>query len=134
MIRFLLDTDTCITLIRGKGASILAMMRRHDVGDVGISSVTAAELYAGVFKSTAPERNRVALIEFMAPLEVLPFDADAAVHYGKLRADLESRGVPIGAMDMLIAAHAAAIGATVVTQNTREFRRVRNLKVENWNR
>lgn len=134
MIRFLLDTDTCITLIRGKGASILAVMRRHDVGDVGISSITAAELYAGVFKSAAPERNRVALIEFMAPLEVLPFDADAAVHYGKLRADLESRGVPIGAMDMLIAAHATAIGATVVTQNTREFRRVRNLKVENWSR
>jgi tRNA(fMet)-specific endonuclease VapC len=101
------------------------------MGSIGISSVSAAELAYGVAKSGSA-RNREALAMFLAPLDVLPFDEAAIWHYGKLRSDLEKRGEPIGALDTLIAAHALATDTILVTNNTREFSRVKGLRLENW--
>lgn len=103
----------------------------HVFDDVGISAITLAELEHGVERSAKPDQNRVALREFCAPLEIQPFDA-AANAYGRIRADLQRAGQVIGPMDLLIAAHALAEGATMVTNNEREFRRVEGLAVENW--
>jgi tRNA(fMet)-specific endonuclease VapC len=102
------------------------------VGDIGLSTVTLAELQYGVAKSVFPERNQEALAAFTLPLEILPFDAPAAAAYGPIRATLERQGTPIGAMDLLIAAHAVSLGVILVTNNPREFRRVSDLHVENW--
>lgn len=134
MIRYLLDTCICIELIRGRSRRALRRLRRCEVGEVGISAVTFAELCCGAARSSDPPRNRVALAAFCAPLEVLPFDAAAATAYGDLRAALESAGRPIGPLDTLIAAHALALSATLVTSNEREFQRVEALPLENWTR
>jgi tRNA(fMet)-specific endonuclease VapC len=99
---------------------------------VGISSITLAELQFGVVRSSDPEHNRMVLTEFMAPLLIAPFDDRAAASYGKLRAELEGQGQPIGPLDTLIAAHALSLGWTLVTNNEREFRRAPGLLVENW--
>lgn len=127
----LLDTDTCIYIINARPPDVLARFRRYRLGDLGISSITAAELAYGVAKSRSA-RNRSALEMFLAPLDVMPFDDRAFWIYGDLRATLEQRGQPIGAMDTLIAAHALALSATLVTNNTREFGRVNGLRLENW--
>ena len=132
MIHYLLDTDICIEMIRGKSPALLAHLRRREVGSVAISSITLAELQYGVAKSRDPEQNLIALVHFVAPLEVLPFDERVAAGYGKLRADLERSGQPIGPLDTLIAAHALAAKLTLVTNNQREFSRVPGLHVENW--
>lgn len=99
---------------------------------MGISSITLAELESGVARSARSERNRAALAAFVAPLGVMPFDGAAAERYGTIRADLERSGNPIGSLDMLIAAHAMALGRTLVTHHERELRRVRGLDVEDW--
>ena len=132
MIRYMLDTSVCIELIRGRGKKVLKRLKRCKVGEVGISAITLAELEHGVERSAKPNQNRVALGEFCAPLEIQPFDAAAANAYGRIRADLQRAGQVIGPMDLLIAAHALAEGATMVTNNEREFRRVEGLAVENW--
>ncbi|PIY24712.1 MAG: VapC toxin family PIN domain ribonuclease, partial [Comamonadaceae bacterium CG_4_10_14_3_um_filter_60_75] len=111
--------------------AVLERFRRERLGSISISSVTAAELAFGVAKSGSA-RNREALEMFLAPLEVLPFDASAIWHYGDLRAALERRGEPIGALDTMIAAHAMASNTILVTNNTREFARVAGLRLENW--
>jgi len=98
---------------------------------VAVSSITGAELAFGVAKSGS-QRNREALEKFLAPLEVLPFDVAAMHTYGPLRAELQRRGQPIGSLDTLIAAHALALGATLVTNNLEEFSRVPGLVCENW--
>ncbi len=94
--------------------------------------MTYAELACGVEKSNAVEKNRAALIALLAKLEILDFDVAAADEYGKVRADLEKRGMPIGPLDMMIAGHARSLGYTLVTNNMKEFSRVRDLKTENW--
>jgi tRNA(fMet)-specific endonuclease VapC len=132
VIRFLLDTNICIETIRGKSARVLAHLRKCDAGTVGISSITLAELRYGVSRSSDPPRNLAALARFCAPLEIMAFDEPAAASYGDLRHALQSAGTPIGPLDMLIAAHAMSLGAILVTNNEREFRRVRELAVENW--
>lgn len=101
------------------------------MGDIGISSVTAAKLAYGAVKNGS-ERNRRALEMFLAPLEILPFDASAIWRYGELRAELERRGQHIGALDTLIAAHARALNTVMVTDNIRDFSRVPGLRLENW--
>ena len=121
-------------MIRGKPDRILSRLRRYRPGDVGISSITLAELWHGVAKSRSPEGNGVALEELLLPLEVIDFGEAAALAYGAVRASLEKAGTPIGAMDTLIAAHAVSLGATLVTNNTREFRRVKPLNVVDWTR
>ena len=128
----MLDTSICTSVIRHRPPSILQRLLRTKPGDVCISAVTLSELEYGVWKSAAPERNRLALAGFLAPVVVLPFDEMAAAAYGRVRASLESQGTPIGSLDTLIAAHALSLKLTVVTSNEREFRRVEGLRVANW--
>jgi len=127
----LLDTNICIHLINAKPPAVLQRFRDFRMGDIGICSVVAAELAYGVAKSGST-RNRQALDLFLAPLAILPFDESALWIYGDLRADLESKGTPIGALDTLIAAHALSLQATLVTNNLREFERVPGLLLDNW--
>jgi tRNA(fMet)-specific endonuclease VapC len=110
----------------------VAHLRRHEVGDIGISTITLAELEFGVWRSSDPTRNKVALMNFCASMEIIPFDASAAKKYGHLRAWLQKVGMPMGLLDMLIAAHALCLDVKLVTNNEREFRRVVGLSVENW--
>ena len=127
----LLDTNICIYVINRKPPEVIARFRRHRAGEIGLCSVVAAELAYGVAKSGS-RRNREALELFLSPLEILPFDEQAVWAYGDLRAGLERRGLTIGAMDTMIAAHALSVGATLVTNNLREFSRVEGLALENW--
>lgn len=129
---FLLDTNTCIYLIKKHPPEVLRRFNEHTVGDIGISSITAAELHFGVQKCQRPEQNRQALEQFLLPLAVAHFDENAAAAYGHVRAQLEMQGTPIGSLDTLIAAHALSLDLTLVTNNVREFERVPDLKVENW--
>lgn len=131
-MRYLLDTNICIYLIRRRPAQVRERFERCAVGDIGLSTVTLAELQYGVAKSAFPTQNQEALEAFTLPLVVVPFDAAAAVAYGSARADLERQGIPIGAMDLLIAAHALSLRVILVTNNAREFARVEGLQVENW--
>lgn len=132
MIRYLLDTNTCIHLIRKRPARAIRKLERKQVSDIGISSITLSELEYGCAKSVTPDRNRMALTGFLAPIEVLPYDDRAALRYGPLRAHLERKGTPIGSLDLLIAAHALSMECVLVTSNESEFKRVPGLKVENW--
>jgi tRNA(fMet)-specific endonuclease VapC len=130
-VKYLLDTNICNYIINERPMQVLDRFRRLATSELGISSVTVAELAFGVAKSGSV-RNRVALQTFLVPLEVAPFDLAAALTYGDVRAELERRGQPIGPLDMQIAAHALSLNATVVTNNEREFRKVVGLNVENW--
>lgn len=134
---YLLDTNTCITLIRRRtdGAErILRRLTRHAVRDVAVGSLTVAELEYGVARSRDPETNRARLDQFLLPLQILPFDDAAAAEYGRVRADLEARGVGIGPIDTLLASQALSLSAVMVTNNTSEFERVPGLVVEDWSR
>lgn len=130
-LRYLLDTNICIYLINRRPAHVFHRFEGLAMGEVGISSITGAELAYGVAKSDSA-RNQQALEKFLAPLEVIAFDATAMHHYGQIRAQLEKQGAPIGPLDTLIAAHALALGCTLVTNNLREFERVPGLASENW--
>ena len=127
----LLDTNICIHVINAKPPAVLERFRQYRMGEVGLCSVVAAELAYGVAKSGSA-RNRQALEMFLAPLIILPFDDAAVWAYGNLRAELERKGTPIGALDTMIAAHALSQQSTLVTNNTREFARVPGLALENW--
>jgi tRNA(fMet)-specific endonuclease VapC len=131
-MRFMLDTDSCIALIKRKPAKILDKLTSHAPGDVGLSTVTLAELRYGVAKSAQKETNARALDAFLLPLEIADFDETAADAYGEVRAALENAGTPIGPLDTQIGAHALSLGAVLVTHNKREFRRVPSLAVEDW--
>jgi tRNA(fMet)-specific endonuclease VapC len=131
-MKAMLDTDICIYIIKRRPQSVLDRFSAFPVGDIGISSITLAELEYGAAKSAQPRKNREALEEFASPLDIAAFDRDAAEAYGRIRAALERKGLPIGAMDMLIAAHALSLSVSLVTNNEIEFRRVSGLRVENW--
>ena len=131
-MRYMLDTNICIYAIKHKPEQVFMRLQEHDPIDICISSVTYAELVHRVEKSKAIEKNRVALALLLANIEIMNFDSLAAESYGKIRADLEKAGTPIGPLDMMIAGHAKALGYTVVTNNTKEFARVKGLKLENW--
>ena len=131
-MRYLLDTDTCVAIIRQRPGTVQQRLFALPTGDVGISVVTVAELSYGVQNSRDPARNAQALDRFLLPLAVVPFGEPAASAYGRVRAELEKGGQIIGGMDMLIAAHALALGATLVTNNSREFARIAGLWLENW--
>jgi len=131
-MRYMLDTNICIYSIKHKPEKVFQKLQEVEPEDVCVSSVTYAELVHGVEKSTAVEKNRLALSMLLANIEILDFDVDAADCYGKIRADLEKKGTPIGPLDMMIAGHAQSLGYTVVTNNVKEFSRVSNLKIENW--
>lgn len=128
----MLDTDICIYLIKSKSEILLKKMQSVGFGDVGISSITLAELFYGVEKSQHKQRNHIALLNFMASLALESFNDDAAICYGEIRAHLEKSGNTIGPLDMLIAGHAKSLGATLVTNNSREFSRVPGLLTDNW--
>ena len=134
MIRYLLDTDTCIFAInRSPGYErLLARMDGLLYGQVLISVVTLCELEAGIAKSTRRDHNRRRVEHFIARLEVTSLDEPAAKRYGDVRAFLERRGKQIGPMDTLIAAHALSLGAVLVSNNTKEFSRVPSLRLQNW--
>ncbi len=132
MIRYLLDTNMCIYLIKQKPPEVIQRLRQCAMSEVGISSITTSELYYGVAKSERIEQNSMALMTFLMPFEILPYETEAAQAYGHIRASLERGGTPIGAQDTFIAAHAYALGVTLVTNNEREFERVDNLRIENW--
>jgi len=131
-MKYLLDTDICIYIIKKKPDKILRRLLKMRPEDIGISSITLSELEYGVQKSGNPERNRIALIEFLAPVDILHYDDMAAIEYGKIRTYLERQGKIIGSMDLLIASHASALGRALVTNNIKEFRRVPGLRVLNW--
>ena len=131
-MKYLLDTNICIYIIKKKPLQVIDRLRSLALEDVAISSVTLAELEYGIQKSSRPEQNQEALNEFLSPLEILSFDDRAACHYGEIRAYLERSGQPIGAMDLMIAAHARSLSYLLVTNNEKEFVRVPELNVENW--
>jgi len=131
-MRYMLDTNICIYIIKKKPAPVVARFKKMNIADIALSSVTLSELEYGVIKSSRPEQNREALTQFLSPFEMLPYDDLAAVHYGEIRAYLEQKGKLIGAMDMLIAAHARSRNLTLVSNNAREFSRIPALKTENW--
>ena len=132
MIRYLLDTDNCIYLIKEKDPVLKLKLYEKGIGCCAISSITLAELAYGVQKSRRVEQNKLALGLFLTPFELLPFSTEAAFIYGIIRQQLELSGKIIGGYDLLIAAHALADGLTLVTNNTAEFSRVDGLHVENW--
>ena len=131
-MRYMLDTNICIYAIKHKPEKVFQKLQEVEPEDVYVSSVTYAELVHEVEKSAAVEKNRLALFMLLANIEILDFDVDAADCYGKIRADLEKKGTPIGPLDMMIAGHAMSMGYTVVTNNVKEFSRVPDLKIENW--
>ncbi len=131
-MRYLLDTDTVIYIIKRHPPKVASRFERIGPEDVGISTISIAELMFGAAKSRHQHEARRAITAIREALMVVPFDEEAARAYGGLRASLEQRGRPIGAMDTLIAAHARALGAVLVTNNVREFSRVQGLKIENW--
>jgi tRNA(fMet)-specific endonuclease VapC len=131
-MKWMLDTDTCIAIIKGKPPGVLKKLRGKSVGQVGISSITLGELAFGAAKSGRRDESRAALAEFLLALEIASFDSDAASSYGQLRASLEKRGAPTGPLDTLIGAHAAALDVVLVTHNTREFGRLDTLRLEDW--
>ena len=131
-MKWMLDTDTCIAIIKGKPASVLKKLRGKSVGQVGISSITLGELAFGAAKSSRREEAHAALSEFLLALEIASFDNDAAASYGQLRASLEKRGTPLGPLGTLIGAHAVALDVVLVTHNTREFSRIDSLRLDDW--
>jgi tRNA(fMet)-specific endonuclease VapC len=132
MMKYMLDTNICIYIIKKKPQNVISRFRQAKVSEIGVSSITLSELEYGVMKSSKPEQNKIALAQFMAPIEISAYDDAAAQHYGKIRAHLEIRGTPIGSLDMLIAAHALSLNSVLVTNNESEFKRVTALKIENW--
>ena len=130
-MRYMLDTNICIDVIKQAPAPVLGKFRQHEPEGLGISAITAAELAFGVTKSGS-RRNRAALDEFLSALEIAPFDDEVARVYGDVRADLAARGIPIGPLDTQIAAHALSLGVTLVSNNLREFERVAGLRCANW--
>ena len=128
----MLDTNICIYIIKKKPEKILQTFDSLNIGDVCISSITFAEMQYGIFKSQHREKNNIALIHFLAPIEIMPFSDKSAVCYGEIRADLEIRGQIIGAYDLLIAAHALSENLTLITNNVNEFSKIKGLNVSNW--
>ena len=131
-MEYLLDTNICIYIIKKKPEIVLEKFKTFPLGSIGISAITLAELQYGIRKSSNPDKNMMALNQFIIPLEIIDFDYRATIEYGLIRAKLEKKGTPIGPLDTLIGAHALSLGLTVVTNNEKEFERIEGLKIENW--
>ena len=128
----MLDTNTASYVIKGNAPAIDAHLRKLDVMQVCISAITRAELRFGVRRLSSPTRLVAEVEEFLSGVHTLAWDEVAADQFAEVRADLERGGTPIGSMDTMIAAHAKAINAVLVTNNVKHFRRVKGLAVENW--
>jgi tRNA(fMet)-specific endonuclease VapC len=131
-MKYLLDTNICIYIIKKKPEKVFKKFRSISFGSIGISSITLAELQYGVMKSSNPGKNQEALERFITPLQIFDFGFDQAFVYGKIRAELERKGTPIGPLDTLIASHAVSLDLILVTNNMREFKRIPDLQLENW--
>ncbi len=131
-MRYMLDTNICIYAIKHNPEKVYQKLQEHEPEEICISSVTYAELVHGVEKSAVVEKNRIALSLLLSNIEILSFDANAADEYGRIRANLEKKGTPIGPLDMMIAGHAKSVGYIVVTNNVKEYSRVDGLVIENW--
>jgi tRNA(fMet)-specific endonuclease VapC len=132
MPRYMLDTDTCSYIMKRSSDAVLKRLQKVPVSDVCISVITKSELLYGVELSPRRQQDEAALNAFLRFVEALDFPDKASLHYARIRADLKTAGKMIGANDLLIAAHARSLGLTLVTNNTRDFGRVRNLATENW--
>jgi tRNA(fMet)-specific endonuclease VapC len=131
MLRYLLDTNICIDVIKRRPESLLDRFNEN-ASHLAISAITLAELLHGAEKSSQPQRTLSVVEDFCSRLDVLDYGAKAAQHYGQIRSALERRGTPIGVNDLHIAAHARSEGLTLVSNNLREFERVEGLLYENW--
>lgn len=131
MLKYLLDTNIVIYTLKNKPTPVRAAFRRHE-GQLAISTVTLMELVYGAEKSARPEHNLGIIEGFVARLDVLDYDADAAAHTGQIRAELSRAGTPIGPYDQMIAGHARSRGLVLVTIDVDEFERVAGVRTENW--
>ena len=131
-MKYLLDTNICIYIIKKKPEKVIKHFYENKPGEIAISSITVAELYYGIEKSSKPNINTIALQEFLQPLIILDYLQRDAEVYGKIRFGLEKKGLPIGAMDLLIASQALSRELTLITNNEREFKRIKGIKIENW--
>jgi tRNA(fMet)-specific endonuclease VapC len=131
-MKHMLDTNICIDIIRQTSPELIQRLISYTPGDVGVSSITVAELAHGAQKSNQTQKNMAALEQFLLPLEIADFDQQASMIYGFIRAKLEQEGNRIGAMDMLIGAHAMSLNVKLVTNNKAEFQRIPNLQLEDW--
>jgi tRNA(fMet)-specific endonuclease VapC len=131
-MKYLLDTNICIYLMKGNFPLVVSRFRQFPINDIGVSAVSIAELEFGVANSSSAKHNRNTLDRWLSNLNQPAFDSNAARCYGTIRAQLQANGTPIGPLDMLLAAQAISLSATLVSNNLREFSRVRGLKVENW--
>src|SRR5271155_1362351 len=132
MPRYMLDTDICSYVMRRSRDALLQRLSKVPVEDVCMSVITKSELLFGVEVSPKRRQDEAAVTAFLRYVEVLDFPDEASTHYARIRADLQARGAMIGGNDLLIAAHARSQNLTLITNNPREFRRVRNLSIENW--
>lgn len=128
----MLDTDICIALIKNRPEAMRSRLSRLSPEEVGISGIVAAELWFGVEHSQKKKQNTAALKDFLEYVSLLDWPCEASNTYGQIRAGLQKKGTPIGAMDLLIASHALFLDAVLVTNNTKEFERIPDLKIENW--
>jgi len=131
-MKYLIDTNICIYIMNKRPAVVIKKFKQFELGDVGISTITVSELQYGVAKSIHRKENQQRLEQFMAPFEILAYDEMAAKAYGDIRFHLEKCSQPIGPLDVLIAAHALSKNLILVTNNDKEFKRIKNLQVENW--
>lgn len=131
-MRYMLDTDTCIYIIKNKPNEVIERFKKYDIEEICISSITYSELMYGVRKSQQSVKNYISLILFVNNIEIMDYDSKAGECYGDIKTELEIKGTPIGSLDTLIAAHAKSLGYTIITNNTKEYKRINGLKVENW--
>lgn len=130
----MLDTDTCIFILRRSIPALLSRIQSVPLEEQFMSVVSLAELLYGVQESSKKKANRAGVDALVRHVTVMEWSARAAEHYAEIRADLKRKGLPIGANDLMIAAHARSEGAIIVTNNIKDFGRVKGLKVENWTR
>ena len=131
-MKYLIDTNICIYIMNKRPPAVIKKFKRFELGEIGISTITVSELQYGVSKSNHRKKDADRLEEFLAPLEMLTYDQMAASVYGDIRFQLENLGQPIGPLDLLIAAHAISRDLVLISNNEREFKRIKRLKVENW--
>jgi len=131
-MKYLIDTNICIYIMNKRPEEVIKRFKQFELGEIGLSAITVSELQYGVAKSIHYEKNQQRLEEFITPLEILTYDEMAAMAYGDIRFQLEKSGQPIGPLDLLIAAQALSQNLILVTNNDKEFKRIKNLEVENW--
>ncbi|MEH2000144.1 MAG: type II toxin-antitoxin system VapC family toxin [Nostoc sp.] len=131
-MKFLLDTNTCIIYMRGKNSTLKQKLESTATKDIAVCSIVKAELFYGAMKSAKPQRNLTLQQQFLAQFTSLPFDDLAATTFGTIRSQLEALNTPIGAYDLQIAAITLTNNLTLITHKTREFQRINNLLIEDW--